>query len=335
MEFSEENYSVDEDENFQPTLYETNAESLKEEIPLKANYKKWINSQTEFSHISSIINLEIDTSNEKTSANNENNQKEIINNENKNDLEEYEGILPEKTKEEKDKKDKIFIFVWSEGGNDVKLTGSFCNWNIRFDMKKDPNNNIFKCELPLDNAEYQFKFIVDNDWKYSSKYPTQKDAQGNINNFLDLTNYFKKDNIDNNKPKEKPSNKEKEISDKTKANTISDKDTVKIKKRKESIYNSEYPSDDSINPLPLPNKRYFKSFKLDKYSHQNIIGNQKYYNYAERYSFSFESSSKPIFILGHVNLNHLISYKNKRMLTKKNCMSFRYREKASTFIYYK
>ena len=80
MEFSEENYSVDEDENFQPTLYETNAESLKEEIPLKANYKKWINSQTEFSHISSIINLEIDTSNEKTSANNENNQKEIINN---------------------------------------------------------------------------------------------------------------------------------------------------------------------------------------------------------------------------------------------------------------
>ena len=214
MEFSEENYSVDEDENFQPTLYETNAESLKEEIPLKANYKKWINSQTEFSHISSIINLEIDTSNEKTSANNENNQKEIINNENKNDLEEYEGILPEKTKEEKDKKDKIFTFVWSEGGNDVKLTGSFCNWNIRFDMKKDPNNNIFKCELPLDNAEYQFKFIVDNDWKYSSKYPTQKDAQGNINNFLDLTNYFKKDNIDNNKPKEKPSNKEKEISDK-------------------------------------------------------------------------------------------------------------------------
>ena len=29
MEFSEENYSLEEDDNFQPTLLETNADSIK------------------------------------------------------------------------------------------------------------------------------------------------------------------------------------------------------------------------------------------------------------------------------------------------------------------
>jgi hypothetical protein len=74
--------------------------------------------------------------------------------------------------------------------------------------------------------------------------------------------------------------------------------------------------------MPLQNKRYYKSFKLDKYSHQNSIGNQKYLNYDDKISLSYEASSKPIFLLGHVNLNHLICFKNKKMITAKNCMSF-------------
>ena len=103
-----------------------------------------------------------------------------------------------------------------------------------------------------------------------------------------------------------------------------------------SIYKSEYPSDDDIIPLPLPNKRYFESFKLEDFSKQKSIGNKKYYDYYDRYCFSFEASSKPIFALGHVNLKHLISVKkNNKSKILKNCMSFRYREKSSTFIYYK
>ena len=105
--------------------------------------------------------------------------------------------------------------------------------------------------------------------------------------------------------------------------------------RKNSIYQSVYPSDDDIIPLPLPNKRYYQTFKLEDFTNQKAIGNIKYYDYYDRYCFSFEASSRPIFILGHINLNHLISVKNNKSNILKNSMSFRYREKASTFIYYK
>ena len=335
MEFSEENYSLEEDDNFQPTLLETNADSIKE-VPIKANYKKWINSESDISHISNIIKLEIDTSNDKYSSNNEINQKEIINKETPKDEINNDNNKPNEKKEEMNNNtNNKYTFIYPDKAQNVKLTGSFCNWNIKYDMIKDPNDNKFKLALPLNNEIYQFKFIVDNEWKYSSNYQTQQDNLGNINNCIDLTNYFKKEEITKKNSKDKLPLIGNENAPKTKETTSSDKEENKIIKRKESIYDCEYPSDDNIIPMPLPNKRYYKSFKLDKYSHQNSIGNQKYLNYDDKISLSYEASSKPIFLLGHVNLNHLICFKNKKMITAKNCMSFRYREKACTILYYK
>ena len=335
MEFSEENYSLEEDDNFQPTLLETNADSIKE-VPIKANYKKWINSESDISHISNIIKLEIDTSNDKYSSNNEINQKEIINKETPKDEINNDNNKPnEKNEEMNNNINNKYTFIYPDKAQNVKLTGSFCNWNIKYDMIKDPNDNKFKLALPLNNEIYQFKFIVDNEWKYSSNYQTQPDNLGNINNCIDLTNYFKKEEITKKNSKDKLPLIGNENAPKTKETTSSDKEENKIIKRKESIYDCEYPSDDNIIPMPLPNKRYYKSFKLDKYSHQNSIGNQKYLNYDDKISLSYEASSKPIFLLGHVNLNHLICFKNKKMITAKNCMSFRYREKACTILYYK
>ena len=335
MEFSEENYSLEEDDNFQPTLLETNADSIKE-VPIKANYKKWINSESDISHISNIIKLEIDTSNDKYSSNNEINQKEIINKETpKDEMNKANNIPNEKKEETNNNINNKYTFIYPDKAQNVKLTGSFCNWNIKYDMIKDPNDNKFKLALPLNNEIYQFKFIVDNEWKYSSNYQTQPDNLGNINNCIDLTNYFKKEEITKKNSKDKLPLIGNENAPKTKETTSSDKEENKIIKRKESIYDCEYPSDDNIIPMPLPNKRYYQSFKLDKYSHQNNIGNKKYLNYDDKISLSYEASSKPIFLLGHVNLNHLICFKNKKMITAKNCMSFRYREKACTILYYK
>ena len=335
MEFSEENYSLEEDDNFQPTLLETNADSIKE-VPIKANYKKWINSESDISHISNIIKLEIDTSNDKYSSNNEINQKEIINKETPKDEINNDNNKPNEKKEEMNNNiNNKYIFIYPDEAQNVKLTGSFCDWKIKYDMIRDPNDNKFKLALPLNNEIYQFKFIVDNEWKYSSNYQTQSDNLGNINNCIDLTNYFKKEEITKKNSKDKLPLIGNENAPKTKETTSSDKEENKIIKRKESIYDCEYPSDDNIIPMPLPNKRYYKSFKLDKYSHQNSIGNQKYLNYDDKISLSYEASSKPIFLLGHVNLNHLICFKNKKMITAKNCMSFRYREKACTILYYK
>ena len=93
MEFSEEYFSNDEEDKFQPTLLETNADSINE-IPIKANYKKWIDSEPEVSHISSIIQLEKETSNEKVSINHENPPKETDKEEEQKDIDknEYDNI---------------------------------------------------------------------------------------------------------------------------------------------------------------------------------------------------------------------------------------------------
>ena len=54
-------------------------------------------------------------------------------------------------------------------------------------MKKiSPGSFILTLNLPRGNHEYKFK--VDNQWKYNEKYPTCNNS-GNINNYLDTTNW--------------------------------------------------------------------------------------------------------------------------------------------------
>ena len=379
---SSDNFS-DEDEEFyqQATVEESGREST-----FGTKYKKFLDSDTEISNISSIYRLEIENSNNKESEtikDNKNGEKhkkyqndkeekseeeyeeeknELEDNSSKNEIKEKkeEENCSEETFEDSNNIRSNITFNWDEDGKDVKLTGSFSDWKIQFQMTKDPNDQKFKIQLPLNNEIYQFKFIVDGKWRCSKHYPTKDDGNGNLNNILDntknvlvkskeikkvernekkdkkhkenvkKTTILKKSKTTKNKKKSRISTKTK--TDKTRASTVNkDKITRNI-----SIYQSQYPSDDDILPLPLPNETYFESFKLEDYSNQKYIGNKIYYDYYDRYCFSFEASSRPIFVLGHVNLNHLISVKPKnKSKILKNSMSFRYREKATTFIYYK
>ena len=374
MEYSD--YYSEEDEDYYQS---TTNEEFYRENNMDTKFKKWLNSDTDISHISSIYRLELENSNGMKSQILNENQKKAKNNDNENGQEdksekEYEEenigdeISEEEIKEMKSEENnteetledtnnnkKNYTFIWDEGGNDVKITGSFSDWKIKFQMTKEPNNQIFKCTLPLGNEIYQYKFIVDGEWKFSKKFPTKDDGNGNINNILDNTKNILVQPKEGNKEEKKPAKKEKTkkiikkaktknktknkqslISTKTKT-TKTRASTVNKDKmiRKNSIYQSEFPSDDDILPLPLPNEPYFDSFELENFTNQKKIGKKNYYEYYDRYCFSFEASSKPIFILGHINLNHLISIKHNKSNMLKNSMSFRYREKASTFIYYK
>ena len=91
-----------------------------------------------------------------------------------------------------------YIFTWDEGGNNVKLIGSFSNWTKYYDMEKDEKDQIFKFSLPLENGKYQYKFIVDGIWKWSKKQNAEDDGKGNINKILDLTNIKPKEEMKNN-----------------------------------------------------------------------------------------------------------------------------------------
>ena len=370
-------YSEEDEEYFQPT---TNEESV-----IEQKYIKWIQSGTEISHISSILRLEQENLNErktvsggylkeskKAEKNNEDEIREKSDKEYEEEIIEMDNDFSENEKRKKDDEENVskeeledsnnksinyYTFIWDEGGNDLKITGSFCNWKTQFKMNRDQSDKKFKLELPLENGVYQYKFIVDGAWKYSRKFPTIKDEIGNINNLLEYTIKNNESITPEEKIKEKQKKTEKKtkiikktiktkknakksrISTKTKttktrASTVNNKESIKIVK-KDSIYQSEYPSDDDIAPLPLPNKRYYESFILESFTNQSSIGDKKFYDYYDRYGLSYSASSKPIFLLGHVNLNHLISTNHNKSNMLKNSMSFRYREKASTFIYYK
>ena len=172
-------YAEEDDELYQPT---TNEESL-----IEKKYKKWLNSNTDISHISSIFRLEQESLNRKKcesiylkeSKNGEKyNECKTNEREEKSEVEseenvEIEDISSEKEKKEKNKEENLsgetledsknikknHMFIWDEGGNDVKVTGSFSDWKIQYQMIRDQFDQIFRLELPLGNEIYQYKLV--------------------------------------------------------------------------------------------------------------------------------------------------------------------------------
>ena len=80
----------------------------------------------------------------------------------------------------------LFIFEWRGPGNEVLITGDFVNWKQHLVMKKNSKTGIFESHLYLGPKKYHFKFIVDNNWSCSNKYPTEYDQVGNLINYIDL-----------------------------------------------------------------------------------------------------------------------------------------------------
>ncbi|KAL4498315.1 hypothetical protein ABPG72_013121 [Tetrahymena utriculariae] len=79
------------------------------------------------------------------------------------------------------------IFQWTNGANSVQLTGTFNNWVNPIPLEK-VENNCFQVILKLRPGVYQYKYIVDGQWRFSPDDPTCNDENGNINNLIDTTN---------------------------------------------------------------------------------------------------------------------------------------------------
>ena len=82
-------------------------------------------------------------------------------------------------------------FIWRGGGNTVYVTGSFANWKQWFLMSRSGDDpQVFSLNLDLPRGIYQFKFIVDKVWKYSTDLPQAQDEHGNINNIINNSELF-------------------------------------------------------------------------------------------------------------------------------------------------
>lgn len=233
-------------------------------------------------------------------------------------------------------------FTWDEGGEDVKLIGSFSGWKQQFNMIKDEKDQIYKVSLPLKNEIYEYKFIVDGVWKCSKKQNTKDDGKGNINNVIDLTNVKQKNETkkkvsskknSKNGEKNKKKKSRKEMKNKDKANNENGK-KGKIKNPKNKEYGTEYPQQSEMTE-PKYSELIGKSFNINNESKQRKIGVLKFFKYVPNNSYSANKSYINISSYRHTILEHILFQKKiKKNKDIKYGLSIRYRQKATTFIYY-
>lgn len=234
--------------------------------------------------------------------------KSIINHKQMNDNINYNSdrVTEEKSFSDINLKNSTKLY-WEKGGNEVFITGSFCNWEKRFKMYKN-QNNIFEQEFILPKGKYEFKFIVDGVWKCSSYYELKKDNSGNYNNFIDTSINVNNDNVDN-----KELNNSIVIFTKGKTSSIKSRGDIEEMKKK---YTNMYPYEDQLNSeAPKVPDVYEISMDLNINSNQNNIGNEQHLDF---YFINNDDSFKIILPPFHSYLNHLFMLKNDKNLISNN-----------------
>lgn len=93
-----------------------------------------------------------------------------------------ENEIVEKSKE--DEEDEVMVkteFVWADGAqNDVKLSGAWNGW-MAIQMYHE-GGGMWSVVTPVPVGVHQFKFIVDAEWKHSTRHPTMQSGPGEVNN---------------------------------------------------------------------------------------------------------------------------------------------------------
>ena len=238
-------------------------------------------------------------------------------------------------KESKDKKFP-FKFEWKGNGKSVLLAGSFLdNWNNIKVMVKNNKTETFERIVYLPKTKHQFKFIVDNKWICSNQYPTMADERGNINNFIDLTNYIPPENLLNEEKKKKG-----ELNQINLLNQSTTANNKNINYNKNNDYTTKMPSIGELNMIP-PNiiKHYLPKFDINYQSNQKKIGKKNYLKYKEKNLMDENNTYKKILVFPHEKLMHLcpnINYLNpKENNYMKICTTTRNKHKFLTTVYYR
>ncbi|KAI9259905.1 hypothetical protein BY458DRAFT_273273 [Sporodiniella umbellata] len=76
------------------------------------------------------------------------------------------------------------IITWTQGGNNVYVTGTFNDWKNKIKLVKSTHD--FNAVLDLPPGTHRLKFIVDDEWKCSNDFDTATDPDGNLVNYLQV-----------------------------------------------------------------------------------------------------------------------------------------------------
>ena len=243
------------------------------------------------------------------------------------------GLKKEISNTESEKSSVIpTTFQWDNGGNSVYLTGSFCKWNQFFLMKKiSPGSFILTLNLPRSKHEYKFK--VDNQWKFDPKYETCNN-NGNINNVLDTTKW--EITVINND--ERTTALSTNNTDTYYDNSNKNLEKVKNEYISKMKYSNTIPDKDAFSEkIPALPGHYQSCENINSFSNQKYIGNEKHLRANEKDILSENLAYKKIENVHHEQINHLIVNNDKKQTENNTICSFtsRYRFKFTTFVYYK
>ncbi|XP_024443389.2 SNF1-related protein kinase regulatory subunit beta-2 isoform X2 [Populus trichocarpa] len=76
------------------------------------------------------------------------------------------------------------MITWTYGGKEVAVEGSWDDWKTRMPLQRSGKDYTIMKVLP--SGVYQYRFIVDGQWRYAPDLPWAKDDSGNAYNTLDL-----------------------------------------------------------------------------------------------------------------------------------------------------
>ncbi|OZJ05599.1 hypothetical protein BZG36_01484 [Bifiguratus adelaidae] len=84
------------------------------------------------------------------------------------------------------------IITWTQGGNNVYVTGTFNGWKQKIRLNKSTHD--FTTILDLPPGTHRLKFIVDDEWKCSNELETATDPDGNLVNYIEVEDDEMEDN---------------------------------------------------------------------------------------------------------------------------------------------
>ncbi|XP_044512337.1 SNF1-related protein kinase regulatory subunit beta-2-like [Mangifera indica] len=83
------------------------------------------------------------------------------------------------------------MITWSYDGQEVAVEGSWDNWKTRIPLQRSGKDFTIMKVLP--SGVYQYRFLVDGQWRYAPDLPWVQDDVGNSYNILDLQEYVPED----------------------------------------------------------------------------------------------------------------------------------------------
>ena len=216
-------------------------------------------------------------------------------------------------------------FEWKDGGNDVKIAGTFLDdWHKAESLQKNPYTNVYEINLNIVKGIHQFKFIVNGKWVCSSYYKVVKDKNNNnnYNNEIDTLNYINSQENEN-----------------TTLNTSIKNTSKRIKKYLD--YNCKFPDKTDFNSeAPEIPYHYKININLNYHSNQekfNDKNNNLEYNNSK--NILENESFKSIMTIPHDKLTHLFLKCNNDITTDKStylrcAVTHRNKHKFITVVYF-